>query len=111
MVLIHNEEVTMDTIARFVHRHPLVTFFVLAYAITWPLVTLTSISFVFPVLGLFGPALAAIAVAGLTEGCNDELQREYDQDPRTPRTRTLPADLCRVITCDKTCTVRSAFAR
>ena len=58
----------MDTITAFVKRRPLIAFFVLAYAITWALVPLVSISFAFPVLGLFGPALAAIAVTATTEG-------------------------------------------
>lgn len=51
-----------------IRRHPLVTFFVLAYALTWPLIPLVSVS---PLLGLpalFGPALAAIIVAALTDG-------------------------------------------
>jgi membrane protease YdiL (CAAX protease family) len=58
----------MDTITAFVKRHPLIAFFALAYAITWALVPLVSISFAFPVLGLFGPALAAIAVTAIVEG-------------------------------------------
>lgn len=58
----------MDTITWFVKRRPLITFFVLAFAITWTLVPLVSISFAFPVLGLFGPALAAIIVTAIAEG-------------------------------------------
>jgi membrane protease YdiL (CAAX protease family) len=58
----------MDTITAFVKRRPLITFFVVAYAITWALVPLVSVSFVLPVLGLFGPALAAIVVTAMTEG-------------------------------------------
>jgi membrane protease YdiL (CAAX protease family) len=58
----------MNTITAFIKRRPLVIFFVLAYAITWALVPLVSISFAFPVLGLFGPALAAIAVTAIVEG-------------------------------------------
>jgi membrane protease YdiL (CAAX protease family) len=43
-------------------------FFVLAYALTWPLIPLVSVS---PLLGfpaLFGPAFAAIIVSALTDG-------------------------------------------
>lgn len=58
----------MDTITRFVKRRSLISFFVLAYAITWVLVPLVSISFIFPVLGLFGPSLAAIVVTAMIEG-------------------------------------------
>jgi membrane protease YdiL (CAAX protease family) len=58
----------MYIISAFVKRRPLVTFFMLAYALTWPLVPLFSVSLVFPVLGLFGPALAAIAVTAISEG-------------------------------------------
>src|SRR5262245_21355075 len=46
----------------------LITFFFLTYAITWGLVPLVSVSFAFPMLGLFGLALAAIAVTAMTEG-------------------------------------------
>jgi uncharacterized protein len=58
----------MHTVFAFLKRHPLVTFFVVAYAITWALVPLVSVSFAFPVLGLFGPALSAIVVTAITEG-------------------------------------------
>jgi CAAX protease family protein len=56
------------TIAASIKRHPLVAFFVLAYALTWPLIPLVSVS---PLLGfpaLFGPALAAVIVAAVTNG-------------------------------------------
>jgi uncharacterized protein len=58
----------MQTVATFIHRRPLVTFFVLAYALTWALIPLVSVSLVFAVLGLFGPALAATIVTAITEG-------------------------------------------
>ena len=58
----------MTTRIAFVKRHPLVVFFALAYALTWPLIPLVSVS---PLLGfpaLFGPALAAVIVSALTDG-------------------------------------------
>ena len=47
-----------------VRRHPLVTFFGLAYAISWGSFLILSGPFLFP----FGPFLAAITVASLTRG-------------------------------------------
>jgi membrane protease YdiL (CAAX protease family) len=58
----------MNAMFTLIRRRPLITFFALAYAITWALVPLFSVSFVFPVLGLFGPALAAVIVTALTDG-------------------------------------------
>jgi len=58
----------LSTVTDFVKRHPLVVFFALAYALTWPLIPLVSVS---PLLGfpaLLGPALAAIIVAAVAEG-------------------------------------------
>jgi CAAX protease family protein len=51
-----------------VKRHPLVTYFILAYAFSWAMVALISVSFVFALLALFGPTLAAIIVSGAAEG-------------------------------------------
>jgi len=52
----------------FVRRHPLLVFFVLAYALSWTMVALIPVSFVFALLALFGPALAAVLVTLGTEG-------------------------------------------
>jgi uncharacterized protein len=68
----------MSIVLALVKRHPLTTFFILAYALTWPVIPLVSVS---PLLGLpalFGPALAAIIVAYLVDGksaLNDLLSR------------------------------------
>jgi hypothetical protein len=51
-----------------VARHPLTSFFVLAYGLTWPVIPLVSVSPLLGLPGLFGPALAAIIVASLAEG-------------------------------------------
>ena len=51
-----------------IRRHPLVAFFVLAYLLTWWVYPLLFVSPLIGLLGLFGPALAAILVTGLTEG-------------------------------------------
>jgi hypothetical protein len=48
----------------FIRRHPLATFFILAYAFSWGSFYLLGGPFVFP----FGSVLAAFAVAGITEG-------------------------------------------
>jgi uncharacterized protein len=52
----------------FVKGHPLITFFVLAYALTRPVIPLVSISPLLGLPGLFQPALAAIVVASLAGG-------------------------------------------
>jgi membrane protease YdiL (CAAX protease family) len=55
-------------IAALVKRHPLVAFFALAYALTWPLIPLVTVSPLWGLPALFGPALAAIIVAAVTDG-------------------------------------------
>jgi membrane protease YdiL (CAAX protease family) len=52
----------------FVKGHPLITFFVLAYALTWPVIPLVSVSPLLGLPGLFGPTLAAVVVAFVTGG-------------------------------------------
>jgi uncharacterized protein len=51
-----------------VRKHPLIAFFVLAYLLTWWIYPLLKLSPLLGIFGLFGPALAAIIVAALTEG-------------------------------------------
>ena len=58
----------MSSITTFVKRHPLVGFFTLAYALTWPWIPLVSVSPLWGFPALFGPATAAIIVAAVTEG-------------------------------------------
>lgn len=58
----------MRSVLQPVRRHPLIAFFVLAYALTWPLIPLVSLSPLWGFPALFGPALAAIAVAAIAEG-------------------------------------------
>src|SRR5918998_2162459 len=58
----------MSTVLDLVRRHPLASFFVLAYALTWPLVPLVSVSPLWGFPALFGPALAALVVAALADG-------------------------------------------
>jgi membrane protease YdiL (CAAX protease family) len=58
----------MDRTASFIKHHSLVVYFVLAYVFSWIMVALISVAFVFGLLALFGPALAAILVTAFTEG-------------------------------------------
>jgi uncharacterized protein len=51
-----------------IRRYPLISFFVLAYTLTWPLIPLVSVSPLFGLPALFGPALAAIIVAAVVDG-------------------------------------------
>lgn len=58
----------MNGITSLVKRHPLITYFVLAYAMTWALEPLLTISLALGVFGLLMPAVAAIVVAAMTGG-------------------------------------------
>jgi len=49
-------------------RHPLIAFFVLAYALTWWTYPLLKVSPLLGIPGLFGPALAAMIMASVTDG-------------------------------------------
>ncbi len=59
---------TVGAASRFVKRHQLVVFFVLAYALTWPVIPLVAVSPLLGLPGLFGPALAAIVVTVVADG-------------------------------------------
>jgi membrane protease YdiL (CAAX protease family) len=58
----------VGTITAFVKRHQLIVFFILACALTWPLIPLVSVSPLWGFPALFGPALAAIIVAAVKDG-------------------------------------------
>ena len=58
----------MRTVSALAKQHPLVAFFVLAYALTWPLIPLVSVSPLWGFPALFGPALAAIIVVAVVDG-------------------------------------------
>ena len=55
-------------VSLMVRRFPLVAFFVLAYAFTWWVYPLLRFNPLIGLLGLFGPALAAIVVTAVTDG-------------------------------------------
>jgi uncharacterized protein len=59
---------SVNTITSVVKRHPLVTFFVLAYAISYGFYALSAIVPGFPFLFPFGSVIAALIVASVTRG-------------------------------------------
>ena len=58
----------MSRLSSVVKRHPLITFFVLAYAISYGFYALSAIVPGFPFLFPFGSVIAAIIVASVTRG-------------------------------------------
>jgi membrane protease YdiL (CAAX protease family) len=61
-------EAPVSIITTFIKRHPLIAFFTLAYALTWPVIPLVSVSPLWGFPGLFGPAIAAIVVVAVVDG-------------------------------------------
>ena len=51
----------MSNVSSVVHRHPIITFFVLSYALAWMLVPFGS-------FGAYGPLVAALVVVPVTQG-------------------------------------------
>jgi membrane protease YdiL (CAAX protease family) len=58
----------MNPITSSIKRHPLIAYFLLAYALAWMLIPLMSLSLAFGFLALFGPAVSAILVTRISEG-------------------------------------------
>ena len=58
----------MSIVLALAKRHTLATFFVLAYALTWPVIPLVTVSPFLELPALFGPALAAIIVVVVVGG-------------------------------------------
>lgn len=62
----------MNAIRPALVRHPILSYLVIAYAFSWAFTALVSVSVVFGLIALFGPAVAAIVVSR-AEGTSDVL--------------------------------------
>jgi membrane protease YdiL (CAAX protease family) len=71
-------------IRRLIGRHPIPSFIVLAFAFTWSLTPLVSVSIAFGLLALFGPAVAALIVSW-ADGTLGELRSRVLDWRRSPR--------------------------
>jgi membrane protease YdiL (CAAX protease family) len=63
-----NTSAVPSSIAAYIKRHPLVTYFVTAYVFTWLSIPLLLVDLALGVFGLLMPAVAAILVVWLSEG-------------------------------------------
>jgi membrane protease YdiL (CAAX protease family) len=70
-------------------RHPITAYVALAFVFSWSLTALLSVSIMFGLLALFGPAFAA-AVVSWADGTGAELRRRI-ADRREPRSSYLSA--------------------
>jgi hypothetical protein len=51
-----------------IERHPFISFIFIAYGWMWPLAALIEQSIILPLLGLFGPCVAAVVVTYVRSG-------------------------------------------
>jgi hypothetical protein len=66
----------MSSISGWIKQHALISYFVLAYILTWVTLPLVTVNPLMGLLGLFGPALAAAyAIAALAVVLGDGLKR------------------------------------
>ena len=64
-------------------RHPIRAYLFLAFAFSWSLTALLSVSIIFGLLALFGPALAAVLVSA-ADGTSGELRRRITNWRESP---------------------------
>jgi membrane protease YdiL (CAAX protease family) len=73
----------MDAIRTAIARRPILSYLVIAFAFSWTFTVLVSVSIIFGLIALFGPAVAA-AVVSRADGTSDSLWQRV-RDWRSPR--------------------------